>query len=67
METDGGKYAGMTVNERLYEAGVIEEWDKAASSKDRERMIELLAKVELAEQAEQIAEAALSGFKSDGF
>ena len=67
METDGGNYAGMTVNERLYEAGVIEEWDKAATSKNRERMIELLGKVGLADQAEQIAEAALFASKRDGF
>ena len=45
----------------------MEEWDRAATSKSRDRMIELLRKVELFEQAEQIADTVLSDPKRYGF
>jgi len=61
MVNNNGKYAGMTVNERSYEAGIIEDWGRAASSKNRDRMIELLGEVELADQSEQIADLVLGG------
>jgi hypothetical protein len=67
MVNSNGKYAGMTVNERFYEAGIMEEWDRAATSKNRDRMIELLGEVELADQAEQIADTVLSDPKRYGF
>jgi hypothetical protein len=38
------RYAGMTTNERLFDAGLLSKWDAAARSRNRERMIELLAK-----------------------
>jgi len=57
---DNGKYSGMTVNERLYEAGIMEEWDRATASRNRDRMIELLGKVELSDQAEHIADSVLT-------
>lgn len=66
MVDNNGKYAGMTVNERLYEAGIMEEWDRAATSKNRDRMIELLGEVELADQAEQITDTVLSDPKRYG-
>ena len=50
----------MTVNERLYEAGIMEEWDRATASRNRDRMIELLGKVELSDQAEHIADSVLT-------
>jgi hypothetical protein len=50
------KYAGMTTNERLLEAGLLSEWDAAAHSRNRERMIELLGSVDLGDQAEWIAD-----------
>ena len=57
----------MTVNERLYEAGIMEEWDRATASRNGDRMIELLGKVELSDQAEHIADSVLTNSRGDGF
>jgi hypothetical protein len=54
------RYAGMTTNERLFDAGLLSEWTAAAHSRNRERMIELLAKVDLGDQAESITDTVLS-------
>jgi hypothetical protein len=43
------KYAGMTVNERLYASGLMSEYDKAVKSKDAQKVREILEKVELTE------------------
>jgi hypothetical protein len=40
-------YGGMTVNERLYISGLMEQFDKALVEKDRERLITILKEVEL--------------------
>lgn len=61
------KYPGMTVNERLWEAGIMDAWDTAAISRDRDRMIELLGQVELASQAEKIVDSVLANPKRYGF
>jgi hypothetical protein len=42
-------YAGMTVNERLYSSGLINEFDKAVKEKNAEKVIAILKKVELNE------------------
>ena len=53
-------YAAMTVNERLFSAGLLEAWDEAVKQRDRARMIALLMSVELAaEQAAFTADIAL--------
>ena len=53
-------YAAMTVNERLFSAGLLEAWDEAVKQRDRARMIALLMSVELAaEQAAFTADTAL--------
>ena len=41
------KYEGMTVNERLYVSGLIDEFYKAVEKKDIEAVISILKKVEL--------------------
>ena len=41
------KYAGMTVNERLYVSGLLDEFEKAVSEKDTETVIRILKEVEL--------------------
>ena len=41
------KYAGMTVNERLYVSGLIDEFDKAVGDKNIEEAIRILKRVEL--------------------
>ena len=61
------KYAGMTTNERFFEAGLLSDWDAAARSRHRERMIELLSRVDLGDQAEWIADTVLSNPEKYGF
>lgn len=41
------KYAGMTVNERLYVSGLMEAFDKAVKEKDINNVVSILQKVEL--------------------
>lgn len=43
------KYAGMTVNERLYVGGLMDEFDEAVEKKDAEKVCSILEKVELTE------------------
>lgn len=45
--TNQSRYAGMTVNERLFDAGLLEAFDNAARARDRAEVIRLLAKVEV--------------------
>ncbi len=35
-------YSGMTVNERFFSAGLLDEWDMAARNSDRMSMIRML-------------------------
>jgi hypothetical protein len=61
------KFAGMSTNERLFEAGLMETFDQAARMRDRDRMIEVLGKVELADQADKIADGILADPKRYGY
>jgi hypothetical protein len=61
------RYSGMTVNERLFEAGIMDQWTTAAELRDRNRMIELLGQVELSEQAEQVVDTILANPRRYGF
>lgn len=45
------KYAAMTVNERLYVSGLIEEFDKAAKDKNTAEVIRILREVELTDDS----------------
>lgn len=45
------KYAGMTVNERLYVSGLMDEFDKAVQERDVDKIRSILAKVELTEES----------------
>jgi hypothetical protein len=56
-------FTGMTTNECLYFAGLMSEWDTAAHSRNRERIVEILCKVGLGSQADQIAETVLANPK----
>ena len=56
----GGKFSGMTTNERLFEAGVLRAFDEACLKRDRRRMIALLNEVELDDQSEWIADTILA-------
>jgi len=45
------KYAGMTVNERLYVSGLMDEFDEAVEKKNTEKVRAILAEVELTEES----------------
>lgn len=45
------KYAGMTVNERLYVSGLMDEFDKAVDEKDLEKVLLILKQVELPDES----------------
>lgn len=60
-------FSAMTTNERLVVAGLLDKWDAAARSRNRERMINVLKRVESGDQAAAIADAVLSNPKRYGF
>jgi hypothetical protein len=54
------KYRGMTLNERLYLAGLLDQFDEALRQRDREGLVVLLEQVEIqGPDAEQTADAVL--------
>lgn len=55
-----GQYDGMSVNERLFSAGLIDAFDKAAKTRNRNDMIGILGQVELLDEAESIVDAILA-------
>lgn len=58
---------GMTTNERLFFAGLMPEWDAAARSRNREKMVEILCRIGLGSQADEITGAVLADPKRYGF
>jgi hypothetical protein len=51
MNLMSDKYSGMTVNERLYASGKIDEFDVAVKKKDVEKIKSILKEVEVDEAA----------------
>jgi len=45
------KYLGMTVNERLYVGGFLEDFKKAISESNLEKAVEILRDVELTDES----------------
>jgi hypothetical protein len=60
-------YGGMTVNERLYSAGLFDAIDEAVRNRDRAGIVEVLSQVDLASQAERIADMILAEPSGYGF
>ena len=46
-KSESSKYKGMTVNERLYLGGYMDEFDKAITEENSRKVIDVLLKVEL--------------------
>ena len=42
-------FAAMTVNQRFFAAGLMDQWDEACQRRDRAEMIALLKKVEVSQ------------------
>ncbi|MBF0489641.1 MAG: hypothetical protein HQL15_03360 [Candidatus Omnitrophica bacterium] len=47
---EGKRFGCMTVNERLFEAKLLEVFDLAVNKKDRKQLLEILKKVELSDE-----------------
>ena len=62
------RFSGMTINERLYEGSVMDDFDEVAKMRDRQKMIALLRQVELSqEQAVLTTDAILANPKKYGY
>jgi hypothetical protein len=60
-ESSRTNYGGMTVNERLFVSGLMDEFDAAARDRDRDAMIAVLMKVALTQKgAAQTTDAILA-------
>ncbi len=59
-------YAAMTVNERLYTAGLLDAFDRAAHSRNRARMIEILTDVEVG-NPDKTADAIIANPRKYGY
>ena len=57
-ETNTPDYSGMTLNERLFEAGLLEQFDQAVRDGNQELMADLLARVQ-AREIKQITDQIL--------
>jgi hypothetical protein len=59
---------GMTVNERIFVCGLMDQWDGAASQRDRNEMMRILSEVALSEdQARFTVETILANPKKYGY
>ncbi len=66
MSEQDARFAGMTINERLAEAGIIAQWDEAAHRRDRDVMVRLLEQIEISEP-EGIVDTILANPRKFGF
>ena len=62
------RFRGMTVNERLFEAGLFDEWDKAVDAKDASTMADILVRVSITpDEAMKTAATILANPKFYGY
>jgi hypothetical protein len=67
-ELEQPDYGGMTVNERLFTAGLLESFDSAARARNRAEMISILLRVQLSEKdAAWSVDTILANPRSYGF
>ncbi len=65
---DEPKYGGMTVNERLFAADLLDAYEAAAMNRDRTTMIAILSRAEMTlVQSVQTTDAILADPKKYGF
>ena len=50
MSLNKDKYGGMTVNERLYASGLMDDFDKAIEEKNLEKATEILRAIEIGDE-----------------
>lgn len=68
MASVGSKYDAMTVNERLFDAGLLAEFDAAIDSGDRSSAIALLMRVAMTEtSAAETVDAVLANPSRYGY
>ncbi len=61
-------HGGMTLNERLAELQLFDEWDQAVATRDRDRMIKIMMMIELSEgEASATVDTVLANPKMYGF
>ena len=64
--TEKPDYSAMTTNERLFTAGLLDAFDRAAGARDRASMIDILASVDI-RAADETADAILANPRKYGF
>ncbi len=47
MNDRANSLAGMTINERLFHLGLVDQWDKAVRARDRNAMMRLMEQCEV--------------------
>jgi hypothetical protein len=67
VEMAKSNYQGMTVNERLVVAGLVDQWDAAVRQRDRDGVIETLKQVDIGFDADKIADAVLKNPRAMDF
>jgi len=68
LSHSGMSDSGMTLNERLFNARLLDDWDSAIGARDRERALQILGDVGLeAPSAAQTVEAILRDPSKYGF
>jgi hypothetical protein len=65
---DSPDYSGMTVNERLFVAGLLDKFDEAARQRDRQQLVEILKLVQMTPaEAESSVDALLENPRKYGY